>query len=103
MALYEITVIDAPWQRLETYLSDTAVSIELFWNTSLERWAMSLAIAGVTVLQGRRLVTGVDLLGPYQFGIGRLFVVDWAGQGGQPGRATLPGGQFRLIQDDGAP
>lgn len=103
MALYEIPVINAPWQRMETYLGDAAVSLELFWNAYLERWSLSLAVAGVTKLQGRRLVTGVDILAPYQLGIGRLFLVDWAAQGGQPGRAELPAGQFRLIHDDERP
>ncbi len=103
MAVYEITVIDAPWQRLETYLNDTAVAIELFWNETTARWSMTLEIEGVTVLTGKGLVTGVDLLAPYQFGIGSLYVVDWEGLGGSPGRDALPSGQFRLIHDDGLP
>lgn len=102
MALYEIPVINAPWQRLETYLSDTAVSIELLWNGYSERWSMAMFVQGVEKLRGRRLVTGVDLIAPYQLGIGRLFLVDWEGKGASPGRAELPAGVFRLIHDDGA-
>lgn len=101
MAVYEITVIDAPWQRLETYLSDRAAAIELLWNETTARWSMSLEIEGATVLTGKRLVTGADLLAPYQFGIGSLYVVDWAGLGGSPGRETLPAGEFRFWHDDG--
>jgi hypothetical protein len=103
MALYEIPIINAPWQRLETYLGDTAVSLELLWNTFSERWSLSLFIQGEVKLQGKRLVTGVDLIAPYNLRIGRLFLVDWEALGGQPGRSELPSGQFRLIHDDGAP
>jgi hypothetical protein len=103
VALYEITVIDAPWQRLDTYLSDTAVALELQWNETANRWSMSLEIEGVMRLQGRRLVPGVDLIAPYNLGIGSLYLVDWDAKGGSPGRDALPAGQFRLIHDDGLP
>lgn len=103
MALYEITVIDAPWQRLETYLSDTAVGIELMWSTFANRWSLALDIGGITKLQGRRLVTGSDLFAGYDLGIGRLFLVDWTQEGGEPDRDALPSGRYRLIHDDGLP
>lgn len=103
MAVYELTVIDAPYQRLETYLSDTAVALELRYNETTTRWSMDLQIAGQTVLTGKRLVPGIDLLAPYQFGIGSLYLVDWEGQGGAPDRDALPSGQFRLWHDDGLP
>ncbi len=103
MALFEITVIDAPWQRLDTYLSDTAVNLELQWNETAQRWSMSLEIEGAMKLQGRRLVPGMDLIAPYSFGIGSLYLVDWEGKGGSPGRNELPAGQFRLIHDDELP
>jgi len=103
MAIYEITVTDVPWQRLETYLSDTAVSIELWWNETSARWSMSLEIAGTLVLSGKRLVTGVNLLAPYEFGIGSFYVVDYEGLGGAPGRDSLPSGQFIICHDDGLP
>ena len=101
MALYEITVIDAPWQRLETYLSDTQVALELFYNTFLGRWALTFEVAGVVVLRGRRMVPGTDLLAGYDLGLGRLFLVNWAQDGSEPGRDELPSGQYRLIHDDG--
>ena len=101
MALYEITVIDAPWQRLETYLSDTQVALELFYNTFLGRWALTFEVAGVVVLRGRRMVPGTDLLAGYDLGLGRLCLVNWAQDGSEPGRDELPSGQYRLIHDDG--
>ncbi len=103
MALYEITVIDAPWQRLDTFLSDTAVSLELFWNGTARRWALSVEVEGIVRLQGRRIVPSTDLFANYKLGIGRLFLVDWTDQGGEPDREALPAGVFRLIHDDGLP
>lgn len=103
MALNEITVIDAPWQRLETYLSDETVALELMFNASSERWSLTVEVAGVTKIQGRRIIPGSDLFAGYQLGIGRLFLVEWMGSGGSPGREELPSGQFRLIHDDGRP
>lgn len=102
MTVYELTVIDAPYQRLETYLSDTAVALELLFNETTDRWSMNLQITGQTVLTGKRLVPGIDLFAPYQFGIGSLYLVDWEGLGGSPGRDALPSGQFRLWHVDGA-
>lgn len=101
MALYEIPMIDAPWQRLSTVLADSAVVLELFWNTFAKRWSLSVEREGVYLIQGRRLVPGTDLLAGYDLGLGRLFLVDWEGKGADPGRAELPSGQYRLISDDG--
>lgn len=97
-ALYEIPVISAPFQRLTTVLSGKAVAIELTYNATAGRWHLDLSIEGVPVLKGRRLVTGADLLRPFRLGVGKLAVVDWAGQTGEPGRDTLPSGAFRLMQ-----
>lgn len=102
MALSEITVIDAPWQRLETYLSDTAVTLELMWNESSNRWALSVEREGVPLVAGRRLVPGIDLFAGYRLDIGRLFLVDWTQAGGEPDRDALPAGDWRLIHDDAA-
>lgn len=98
MNLVEIPVIDAPFQRLETVLNDTPVEITLTWSEWAGRWSMSLVLAGTIIVQGRRLVPGVDLLRGYGLSLGRLFLVDWTGLGGEPDRKALPAGDFRLIQ-----
>jgi hypothetical protein len=103
VALNEITVIDAPWQRLETYLSDETVALELMFNTFSGRWSLAVEIVGVVKVQGRRIVPNTDLFAGYSLNIGRLFLVEWTDSGGSPGRDELPSGQFRLIHDDGRP
>lgn len=103
MAIYEITVIDAPRQQMSTVLAGVAVEIELFWNETVGRWAMSISRDGIPLVQGRRLVAGVDLLRGYALGLGKLMIFDWEGKGGEPGRRELPSGQFRLLHDDGLP
>lgn len=99
--LSEITVINAPRQRLDTYLSDTAVSIELFHNETTKRWSLSLDIAGVRALSGVRLVPDTDVLAGYRFGIGRLVMVDCTNGRPVTHRDGLPSGAYRLIHDDG--
>lgn len=98
MNLVEIPIIDAPFQRLQTVLNDRPVEITLSWSEWAARWSMGLALSGEIVFQGRRLVPGTDLLQGYGLSLGRLFLVDWAGLGGDPDRAALPAGDFRLIQ-----
>lgn len=95
--LYEIPVIDAPRQTLETVLADTPVTIALNWNAWLGRWALDFALNGVGIFAGVRMVPDVDFLKPYGPGIGKLALVEWQGSGGNPGRTELPAGTFRLI------
>lgn len=97
MALYEIPVIDAPRQTLETVLADKPVSIALNWNEWLGRWALDFTLGGVPVFAGVRMVPNVDFLKPYGLGIGKLALLQYQGAGGNPGRAELPAGVFRLI------
>ena len=96
-ALYEIPIIDAPRQTLETVLGDRSASISINWNAWLGRWAIDLDLGGVAVFAGVRMVPDVDFLKPYGLGIGKLALIEWQGSGGNPGRAELPAGTFRLI------
>ena len=97
-ALFEIPVINAPDQKLDTVLNDVPVTLRLFWNAWLGRWSLSVELNGAPVLEGRRIVTGTDLLASHELGLGRLYAVDWNKAGGQPGRETFPSGDFRMIQ-----
>lgn len=95
--LYEIPVIDAPRQTLETVLGGQPVTIALNWNAWLQRWALDFTLAGVTIFSGVRMLPGIDLLKPYGLGLGKLALVEWQGSGGNPGRSEVPSGIFRLI------
>lgn len=97
MAAYEIPIINAPFQRLQTVLNQKNVGLVLAWNTWLGRWALSVELDDVEVVSGLRLVPGTDLVRGFGLGIGRLVLVDWAGRGGDPGYGELPSGEFRLV------
>lgn len=95
--LRELPIIQAPFQRFETSLMAQAVSFTLEFNTFTGRWSFGLEVAGAAVLAGRRLVPGVDLLAPFNLGLGKLFLVDWEANGAEPGRSELPSGKYRLL------
>lgn len=95
--VYEIQIIDAPAQSLDTVIGGVPVTIALRWSQWMNRWSISLWRDGVPVFAGVRCVPGVDFLKPYGLGIGKLALMQWAGTGAIPGRSELPSGVFRLL------
>lgn len=89
------TIVDAPDQTFGTIINNRRVTIRLRWNLLSERWSFDLSIDDLPVLTGRRIVTGIDLLAPFDFGIGAIFALA-AVPGAQPGRNELPAGDVRL-------
>ena len=91
------TIVDAADQQFGTIINNRRVTIRLRWNLMAGRWSFDLAIDDLPVLTGRRIVLGIDLLAPFDFGIGAIFAVA-AVPGAQPGRDELPAGDVRLYQ-----
>lgn len=94
---YEIPIIDAPYQDLQTVLNSVSVGLAFNWNEWLGRWTMNVSIDDELKVAGIRMVPGTDLVRGFGFGIGKLVLWDWSERGGNPGRAELPSGEFRLI------
>lgn len=93
--MIEFRILDEPRQKFSVVLNRRRVTFELWYNVTTQRWSMDLAIDGAPVLHGRRIVTGVDLLAPFSFGIGILFA--WPEvTGAVPDRQALPLGTVRL-------
>ncbi|UQS95089.1 hypothetical protein Pam3_18 [Pseudanabaena phage Pam3] len=92
--MIELEVLDESKQKFSVILNDRRVTIELWYNTTNDRWSFSLALDGDNVVTGRRLVTGVDLLAPFGLGIGALFLLSENGE--PPTRANLPLGLVKL-------
>lgn len=103
MTFSELPIIAAPSQAFDTVLSGRSCRFDVHHNARTNRWSFDLAIDGETVLTGRRIVTGGDLLQPFGLDIGALYAVDWDGKGVEPGLTELPAGLVRLIHDDGQP
>lgn len=89
------SIVDSADQQFGAILNNRRVTIRLRWNLTSGYWSMDLAIDDLPVLHGRRIVTGTDLLAPYDFGIGAIFAVAIV-PGARPGRTELPAGDVRL-------
>lgn len=85
------SVIDAADQQFGTVLNNQRVTIRLRYNVYIDRWSFDLSIDDLPVLHGRRVVIGVDLLKPFNFGIGMLFALPTAA-GDEVTRDNLIGG-----------
>jgi len=96
--MQRLSVIDAPRQSFSAVLNGKRVTIGLAFNVTAGRWMMDLAVNGVEVLRGRRIVTDTDLLFPFDLGIGAIFAADYEGGGAAPDYDALVSGRVRLYQ-----
>ena len=93
--MIEFTITDAPDQQFGAILSGRRVTMRLRYNPTSQAWSFDLAIDDLPVLQGRRVVTGIDLLEPFGFGLGALFALPVT-PGAVPDRTGLPSGTVKL-------
>lgn len=93
---YELPITDAARQRFSTTLNGRSCQFDVTYNPTTGRWSFDLTIDRTPVLHGRRIVLGVDLVGAFNFGIGKVFAVAWQA-GALPGRTELPSGAVRLF------
>jgi len=103
--MIRIPVIEAPRQVLSMVLNTRRCTIGLNYNTLASRWMLDLSIDAVPVLAGRRVVTGVDLLAPFEFGIGLIIAGGYDAPDTEPNYQALTAGTVRLYhitQDEAA-
>lgn len=89
-------IAEHPDQQFATILNGRRVTLRLRYNVTTERWSFDLSIDDLPVLHGRRIVTGVDLLAPFGFGIG-MIVAAPIKPGSEPDRTSLPNGNVKLF------
>lgn len=102
--MQKFSIIDAADQQFGTIVSGRRMTIRVRYNPSSDRWSFDLSLDDQPVLQGRRIVTGADLLDAvrvlfirkFSFDIGSLFAVS-AKAGSAPDRQALPSGGVELI------
>lgn len=83
-------------QQFGTIINGRRVTMRIRNNPTTDRCTFDLSIDDQPVLHGRKIVTGVDLLAPFQFGLGVIFaaaVVD----GTQPTLDALVRGSVRVF------
>lgn len=90
-------VVDYADQQFGTIINGRRVTIRLRYNATSDRWNMDLSIDNLPVLIGRRVVTGVDLLAPFDLGLGAIIAYAVT-PGAVPDRAALPAGTVLLVQ-----
>lgn len=93
--MIEFRILDEPRQKFSVLLNRRRVTFELWYSLVSKRWSMDLAIDGAPVIHGRRIVTGVDLLAPFNLNIGIVFAAPEV-PGAVPDRAGLPQGTVKL-------
>lgn len=94
-----IPIIDAAVQEFALTLNNKRCSFRWVINVWADRWSMDLAIDDDYILRGRRIVTGVDLIAPFGFGIGRLYAVPVA-PGIAPTRAAIVNRRVLFVHAD---
>lgn len=102
MVVSEIPIIDEADQAFSVILSGFRTDWRVRYNPTTDRWSFDLSVTGQPILSGRRIVTGIDLIAPFDLGIGRIVALDYEQQGNLPDRNNLPTRRVRLyhIQDD---
>ncbi len=91
------TITDHADQQFGTIINGARVTLRLRYNPTNDRWSFDLSLDDLPVLHGRRVVTGVDLLAPFDLGLGVIFAVA-VKTGAVPDRNALPEGTVRLYQ-----
>lgn len=91
-----IPFVDAPLQSASIILNGRRCQLTFRWNKMVDRWSMNLDIESAPALKGKRLVPHNDLLGPFDFDLGSMFVGDYAGTGEGATYDAMVSGRMRL-------
>lgn len=83
-------------QQFGAIINGRRVTIRLRYNPTTDRWNFDLSLDDEPVLQGRRIVTGIDLIAPFDLGIG-MIVAAVITPGAEPDRTALPAGEVRVF------
>jgi len=95
--MQEFRFVDAADQQFGAILNGRRTTLRFKYNVTANRWSMDLAIDDDWVLHGRRLVLGTDLLGAFEFGVGRLYLLtEKEGDKAVPGYDELVSGRVKL-------
>lgn len=64
-----------PDQQFTATLNGQRCTFRFKYNPTSDRWAFDMTIGDRPALNGRRIVTGIDLLAPFGFGLGAMFAL----------------------------
>lgn len=92
--MIEIRVLDEPNQKFSLVLNAQRITLRFWYSVFNDRWSIDVSVDGDPVLTGRKVVAGVNLLEPFNLGIGMIFA--WSEGGDEPGRDALPLGLVKM-------
>lgn len=95
--LTEFPITEAPAQEFSLVVDGRRLRFTLVYNETTKRFALDLAVSDETVLQGRRVVEGRDILAPFNLGLGSLFAAHPANPGVEPTLENFAAGQISLF------
>lgn len=97
MIVYDVK--DYADQEFGTIINERRVTFRLRYNGTTDRWSFDLSLDDEPVLYGRRIVTGVDLLAPFDFEIG-ILAAGGVSEFDEPDRFNLPSGRVIFYSTD---
>lgn len=95
--MIEFIIEDQPDQQFSIILENRRVTMRLVYNQTSERWSFDMSIDDLPILHGRRIVTGVDLLKSFDFGVGVLFAAPMLDGFIEPDRTGLVDGRVKIF------
>lgn len=86
--MYEVPVTNDAAQRFTTQLGEPKLVFDIQWNDRSNLFSLTLSdeTTQQVYFQGVPLVLGVDLLEPYNYRLGSLFVMDTTNRGQEANR-----------------
>jgi len=96
--MIEFQVNEAARQKFSTVIERRRVTIRIQFNHVANRWFFDLALDGDYVLFGRKVVRNVNLIEPFNFGIGVIFA--FSPQDFEAERDNLANGLVKIYQVD---
>jgi hypothetical protein len=91
-----INIRDHADQQFGTIIGGRRVTMRIRKNPTTDRCTLDLSIDDQPVLHGRKIVTGVDLLAAFDFGLGVIFAASVL-SGTEPTLDALVGGSVRVF------
>ena len=89
-----VTLLDLAAQSVSLVMGGHRVTLTFRAHAGLDRFMADVALDDRPVLQGVRLVEGVDIMGPFAPGLGSIIV---SAGGREPTRAAWAAGDARLL------
>jgi len=99
--MVQFDIRDAGRQQFSVIIDQRRVTILLSFNHVANRWFFDLALDGEFVLHGRKVITGVDLIRNFGFGVGGI--IAYSPNGNQPTRQSFINGEsglYSVTQDE---